>query len=535
MSFIPCKCWQGENHTHTTPSHYHGISPKTAIQIAQLDSEVHKTTVDQHAIVKALIEQSTGLSRRRNALLPAVNLPPEILVTIFEFACCPSDEDGRYSTIITAHFWRSSGSSEEHNLPYRTSVPGPLYISQVCSVWRNVAIDTSQLWDSIQLEVNFKRAKKQAAVLRYWLSKSGQRPLTVGLTEDPAVCVDSYDMPTAVIDVLRPYVHRVETAELLMTEEWEEALRYIGGCASLLTTLTLDRLYDSSAADCVYFFGAPRLRYISLIGYDPHDVELPDNQIETLSVENFEYEIALLTALVQFPKLCHYSLNASAPLNPPLYSLTHNTLQSLELNFDEVEGVVANLCRLILPALYSFKIRVCIGAPLTVIMLPFFVRTASTLRTLHLGGAQIPEDNLVKVLRVLPGLLDLSLQYLKDQDISQHFLSLMNPKECSRIDQDRPIIGAAKSERRRSLVPDLNTFSCGANVVDSHALVEFLADRWNDERRGGEAHLAGRLNTSVARLRTATFTGSRIHLKDEDVVVLHRLRMEGMQVKIGNY
>ncbi|KAF9484567.1 hypothetical protein BDN70DRAFT_928251 [Pholiota conissans] len=48
-------------------------------------------------------------------------------------------------------------------------------------------------------------SEKQAAVLRYWLSKSGQRPLTVGLVEGYDTATVYGQIPTAVIDVLEIY------------------------------------------------------------------------------------------------------------------------------------------------------------------------------------------------------------------------------------------------------------------------------------------------------------------------------------------
>ncbi|KAF9484569.1 hypothetical protein BDN70DRAFT_105713 [Pholiota conissans] len=528
VSFTQCPCWPCDDEFRTTPQRLHDISMEKAAQISEIDTEVHNA-------VLALLRKCVVLNRKRNALLPAVNLPLEILATIFELACTPdgSDETGYFSTFLTAKFWRNATQDD------RYSRPGPLYIGRVCSVWRDIALGTPQLWNSIQLEVNrWGDEGKQAAALQYWLSNSGNRPLAVGLVEMDEV-ENIYDMPTAVIDVLVPYAHRLDTATLLITKNWEPALRRIGKRAVSLQSLVLIKPYDTDHIENIPFFSrAPKLRNIRIIRYGLAGVLLPMQLIEHLTMDSRGYTIDFVKMIRLCPNLRHFSLRVMSDIvldsNAPAELLMHSRLQSLSLSFDEQTDLASRLQGLTLSMLQSFELCIDDGTDKTLPKLPpFLVRSSSTLRILSLRGQYISEDDLVECLRALSELREL---YFEAREISQDFFLFMSPKDHSMVDLKHAL---DKDDGRRIVAPNLITFNCFIkNVAHPHSLISFLENRWDDQqwlREASDAEKPSRNpNTLVEKLRSATFKGFRVHLEDEDDAVLRRLRREGMYVELQN-
>ncbi|KAF9484584.1 hypothetical protein BDN70DRAFT_989486 [Pholiota conissans] len=529
VAYTECPFWPCDNEVCTTPQHYHGISVEKAAQIAEIDAEVHN-------VVITLLGKCVALNRKRNALLPAVNLPQEILVMIFEFACTEKDH-GRFSTVLNAEFWRYA-TWDAH------SSPGPLHISRVCSVWREVALATPQLWNTIKLEVyGWADESKAAAALQYWLSNSGQRPLTVALVEDADEVETKYANQNAVIEVLVPYAHRLETAELLMIRNWDAALGRIGKNAVLLKSVALlVPNADYCISDIPFFSGAPELRRIHLQEYSLADALLPLQQIEHLTMEHLDSTVDFVKIISRCPELQHFSLNAEADVeydsNAPVKFLTHNKLHSLDLDFYYQKNLASRLQGLTLPALRSFKLRsrnrMYQPSP---ILSPFLANLSSTLESLSLHGHDILEEDLVDCLKALTRLRELTLQYFGNQMMSKNVLLLLTSKDCSTMDLKD---GAVVDDRRQVLVPSLTTFSCNADVDDPHLLVEFFASRWDGQHQPREVPEAVESpfqspTTLAARLLSVAFRSSQIHLGYEDVVAVRRLRREGMHVELANH
>ncbi|KAF9484582.1 hypothetical protein BDN70DRAFT_928263 [Pholiota conissans] len=465
---------------------------------------------DKTEQISRIDAECAALNRRRNALLPAVNLPPEVLSLIFEFVCSPLDSEGRFST----------------------NIDRPLFIIRVCSVWRNVGLSTTQLWNSIKLGVNRTvDAEKRATLLQYWLSKTGQRRLT-----EPS---------TAVYDVLASYAPRLQTAELWMTERLRPALSRIGESASSLTCLTLNG-YESEDFESVEFFStAPRLSDVTLIGYNIQNVILPYVQLEYLSTTDINVHDPL-EALRLCPNLQHCTLRAeSTGFLPDMASaagpLTHS-LQSLELLLESEVELAWILDKLSLPELSSLNISLVSGAPAASLMAPFFVRSLCTfdLTSLYLGSNTLPEDEIAACLLVLPGLEKLSLQYLVGGEISYFLLDMMNPKRFPVLIRHHNREHTAHADwifDVPCLVPNLREFSLSYSkvTVDSHALVECLAGRWHEWWHGevpeGE-QMSSKFITPLARLRTVILPSRQVNFGDEDMVIVDRLRLEGMKIQM---
>ncbi|KAF8173055.1 hypothetical protein BJ912DRAFT_859623 [Pholiota molesta] len=95
---------------------------------------------------------------------------------------------------------------------------GPLLMTHVCSTWRRIAINKSNLWANIWVTIdNDEDRGGWPALVKLWIERSGQLPLRFHIQEtekhDYAHHPDSVFF--RVLDVLLPQAHRWKSAELL--------------------------------------------------------------------------------------------------------------------------------------------------------------------------------------------------------------------------------------------------------------------------------------------------------------------------------
>ncbi|KAF8197057.1 hypothetical protein BJ912DRAFT_96385 [Pholiota molesta] len=502
-------------------------------------------------VILEIRRQRAILGRRSNAFVPAVNLPPEVLTTIFEFACCSIEDD-----IFTANIEKPSLDDDPDNALAGT----PLLIARVCSVWRDVALNASQLWTNIIIYYEDKRDKNQAAMLKYWLSKSGERPLDVQITQQARFmeteCIE-------VIDVLAEYGHRLRSLDLFLPAEWESAIIEIAECLPLLTHLTLRSGFedDPYIERLDMFANAPHLREVALIGYIVERVSLPWAQLESLeSRYDSVFKCVETLRLCQRLRRCKIALGGMSRTATPFAPLTHTALEELEVSFYNEKPLREFFTALELPGLRSFVL----GPGGYWLFdwsswLPSFVaRVAGTLEVLTLPYIESPLEELLVALRVLPKLRKLVLH---GRELTQKLLDSLNPNkyeglECKKAeqldsqgDEDRAeILGPDEKSNRHCVLPCLETFEFQGVAVEiaPHALVEFLLARWTGPFARSELEgQAGRQITSepprpsmllATRLRSVIIkTPKRIHFDDKDAAVIKRLRLEGMHLEFQHF
>lgn len=437
---------------------------------------------------------------------------------------------------------------------------------------------TSQLWSNTKITFNDANSNAQAAKLRYWISKSGQHPLTVSLVED--FDEDSGIGSTAVLDVLEAYAHRLYALELFLPDVWKfkPAMDRIANCLPLLTCVALSPGYSLEGVEIFNLFAhAPKLREVRLYGCSTTTVSLPLAQLERLEMvvggSSSEVE-ECLNRLRLCPRLRSYMTNMSGyVLNvaPVLTPMMHTTLEVIEVidNSMTQATIHAFLGALTLPMLRSFSLYVKAEDPFTGIpsLLPFLSRSAGKLETLCMAGQMPLEEQLWGCLQVLPHLRKLVLnnESHKNTLLTQRTLDLMNP---TKYEEAGLVVGQSGRDRVRTdpdeegtsqcLAPNLETFYYhGPIELTSHALIEFLADRWRGhsaactsghdveiqpsiglEARTARERLPPRLNVPLGRLRSVAFTRMArfnsdkpgIQFDDADTAVLQRLQQEGMSV-----
>jgi hypothetical protein len=293
-------------------------------------------------------------TRQRNALVPAVNLPPEILTTIFEFACCP--DDGHWLANVDLN----QKNSDRDQCSVSACAVTPLFIGAICSAWRSIAWGTPQLWESITLLYNDDTAETLAEMLDYWLSKSGELPLSVTLVEDDSRTVNAESFE--VIDVIAAYARRLRALDLFLPERWGPALARVARCTPLLTRLTLCMPDNADQYNhFTTFADAPQLRELTLSRISTADVALPWAQLESLRVDwGYDDVSELVETLRLCPRLRRFSVflgNLSWEA-PPYVLLRHTALEALDIT-GYYEKSHAELFKVLeLPALRSFVLHI---------------------------------------------------------------------------------------------------------------------------------------------------------------------------------
>ncbi|KAJ6562341.1 hypothetical protein B0H19DRAFT_95949 [Mycena capillaripes] len=113
---------------------------------------------------------------------PVLSLPPEIMSLIF-IHCLP----------------------ESISLPQPSPLKAPLLLAQICAQWREIAIGTPELWQSIGLVDT-----RSVGIFETWLARSGNLPLNFSLN-----CVD-LERASSLIDLCISHVHRWQDVELAL-------------------------------------------------------------------------------------------------------------------------------------------------------------------------------------------------------------------------------------------------------------------------------------------------------------------------------
>ncbi|KJA17367.1 hypothetical protein HYPSUDRAFT_1024968 [Hypholoma sublateritium FD-334 SS-4] len=514
-----CICFAQRNRSSSTPIYIPKSRLAKAQQIAAIDAEVLQT---ENAIV-ALVKRRASLKRKRNAFSPAVNLPPELLSLIFEFACLPRHADDDLPLDVSNSIY-VPGSA---NLGV-TIGPGavtPFFLGSVCMSWRNISRGTSQLWKSVIVALSSRHANAQAILLRRWLAHAGSRPLSIKVIEDDANDdeeTDEWGIDTtspAVIHVLAEHAPRWHTVDIFLPAAWKTALTRVAKNLPLLTRLTLRTAESSpSLARVTVFAGAPALREVTLVGYGVANVDLPWVQLTQLEAECFSafeaYE-TLRRCSAMRRCLLEQRYRGVVPFTP--HPFTHSMLETLELVVDSAVGLGALLGALTLPSLRRFVLALpedC-EEPMLKWVTPLLRRSACRLERLHLVGETPKEHELVECLRLVPTLRTLLLLNPKAETggkLTEYFLDSMNAAEENReeggthvsyaLDRvrwqertgdweahfdgnaDASMDPAAESGQEREqmegpLVPNLESLIYqGPVAFNPHALVEFLLTKW---------------------------------------------------------
>lgn len=271
------------------------------------------------------------LKRRRNDIIPASQLPPELLTVIFH--------------------------AVQTEL-YRPSFPRWTVVCQVCSLWRTVALGCKKLWCNINVTA-------QRELMQFLLDRAGDAPLDISIREPP-----------------HPDILLKENAQLIISQSHRLGTFDIGAQPSRLDELllTLDyaapqlvrlHIYNTGGAlwqvripPTIFRMHSPKLRAVSITGKCGiyADCRLPQSVTElylTFDCSNWlGTPTDLCNMLTYLPSLRHLSLQTAVQVTdaPQLYTHRLACLESLVIK-DLVASICTILAHISAPSLSSLRLK----------------------------------------------------------------------------------------------------------------------------------------------------------------------------------
>ncbi|TDL21797.1 hypothetical protein BD410DRAFT_789179 [Rickenella mellea] len=209
-------------------------------------------------------------------------LPPEVLSGIF-IQCLP-----------------------KHCLPKPHSLEAPLFLCQICSFLRSVAVSTPQLWAAISMIRNYERDGHRE-MLDLWIQRSGSHPLSFSLMYRG----EESDIDQ-LVDILVPHAWRWKDVLVAfptdsVSHAFREAIE-VGTCH--LRALTVESIH------CL------RSQYRGRQSQMPLEISLA-HQLTEMSI-NVELELNFGTSVLNSVKrLSFYDPEAHVGFNYVLYCLEH--------------------------------------------------------------------------------------------------------------------------------------------------------------------------------------------------------------------
>ncbi|KAJ7355936.1 hypothetical protein DFH08DRAFT_955373 [Mycena albidolilacea] len=326
----------------------------------------------------------------------------------------------------------------------------PLAVSGVCHRWRQAALATPELWNSLSLDA--KWVTPDSSYVEFcteWISRAGSLPLSLSLkaTESPY------------------YTNTLLNLVRELSPQWQDVELDLGAMKQIMTFPPGDyRLLEKisivppSSGLLVSFQNAPKLREAELVPYTGQ-VQFPRRQLTAFSSQHLDVA-AFFGLLREAPNLVHatFRILYCEPSALPTTGLVLPQLQSLALASSPTPPYIgynivpmAILDVLQTPALKSLTLSFPFRARWPMPhdnphFLSFVSRSSFQLHTLALSLMPVPTPTLMECLRVLPSLVHFKLEplYLEqgtffaqlvDRDLVPHLESLHLIFPFSKISQ----------------------------------------------------------------------------------------------------
>ncbi|KAJ7174038.1 hypothetical protein C8R43DRAFT_914639 [Mycena crocata] len=230
---------------------------------------------------------------------PIFLLPPELTSTIFQHCLLEETLDGNYL---------SNEPSPGH---------APLLLTQICSQWREICIATPELWASF----TFRRGTPE--LLQTWLSRAGSYPLSFALDSTS----ETDTRADALMATVMPYCRQWRYVRLsLPPPAYLQLSRYKGPFPALRhLDLTTTGLLEGR----IIIRDAPMLRKVRVNCIRYAEIDLPWEQLTTLSVSWFNDPAQVVTALGRSPALLDFTCGVLIAYTTTALPTSTHSLQSL--------------------------------------------------------------------------------------------------------------------------------------------------------------------------------------------------------------
>ncbi|KAF7335155.1 F-box domain-containing protein [Mycena sanguinolenta] len=349
---------------------------------------------------------------------PVLLLPPEITSLIF-LNCLP----------------------DASPFPQPSPLSAPLLLAQICRQWRDIAIASPGLWQSIGLIDT-----RSVGVFETWLARSGNHPLNLSLN-----CVDP-ERAASLIDVCIPHAHRWQDIHLalpvglLMRLKLQLPMPLLSKISlSLRGPFSREQLEEGAPDDPILLPNAPILREADIGTYPDLRFELPWAQLTGLTLA--KSDIAECFAILKMcPDLVTLDVSTIGP--PPAPIDTHPLVLANLRSFTCATDFCPVIERLWLPRLTSLHIRETVAADTahTTHLQALIAQSAPPIQRLILALKYPSSETLERTLDAVPN----SLRVLE--------------LHCGNATHVAPLLAAL---RHRGVLPELTNLAItGGRVFD---------------------------------------------------------------------
>jgi F-box-like len=215
------------------------------VEIAHLDTMSERLTLKRYD-VKRRINRFHSLIIRQ--------LPPDIMSTIFEF-CLPNFDFMDFQP-----------------LPSKMECY-PLSLGAICNYWREIAWSTPYLWSSFAFRVKGTQPNNlglHMAMVKEWLDRSGQLPLTIRILSPPRKPIKSHQVVVtlALAEIINQYCHRWSDLDLCIPQCFYQFFHATDNHAPILRSIRFHSSYTNDTDDVRNFeLTCPRLERADLSSY----------------------------------------------------------------------------------------------------------------------------------------------------------------------------------------------------------------------------------------------------------------------------
>ncbi|KAJ7718261.1 hypothetical protein B0H16DRAFT_1797713 [Mycena metata] len=256
--------------------------------------------------------------------------------------------------------------------PKSTPRQEPWWLGQISRLWREIALSTPQLWNTIEIIATPRISDHYDQRIRTFLSPAGSLPLAISFTFDVRgdFSTDYTATMSRSLATIVPYSHTWEDVSLFnMTAASLDALQLVHHPLPLLKSLGLGfrtRPYESKLS--TVFNDAPLLRKVELHNFGSQPFALPWAQLTSLNIGACTSNVLADTlrwtpALVNLRIGTGVMIHAPLPLLPllphlrslvfpnllPNPSLQKHFLSHLDVHLRQLKIAVINMARFPLP------------------------------------------------------------------------------------------------------------------------------------------------------------------------------------------
>ncbi|KAF8632000.1 hypothetical protein AX17_004945 [Amanita inopinata Kibby_2008] len=361
----------------------------------RVDAEIIELERRKQVCIQQRDDMRNHIRRCEAALAPYKHLPKELIQKIFLLS---SDDPVSFPL---AH----------------KSIPLQLTISHVCSSWRRIALDTPELWSSIELKLP-RNMCNIPDYLNQWLSRA---KLVSAITHPPPPLNYPSEFYELVFDVFRSHQFKELEFRALAHESLPDLAHLPDKTLLNLEKLVLFVSRSKADVNPVPLFSNrarfPHLSHLHIAAprhcFDTRHFDLPWDQLRHLELDwNIPLSLSqCLAALPQCTRLEHCILYVSTDsqlISPIDDDVTLPSLQVLKLAFQDVKDFETLMCHLVLPNLKRLSLK---GFPYSAKMCAFL---ASRLNFEHLAALSItsskPPLDVDVLLQIAPSLREITAE-----------------------------------------------------------------------------------------------------------------------------